>query len=231
MNTNDALDMVENCILSSLKELAEAFTYHIPFGIAVNKINGKETYYLKYIPERCLTTYFAKVLIDKKFVVFNEQSYESKNGKIAKLDLLARKISPEEKDSIQLKIEAKGNLDSGYQEIVNDIRRMKDQKLDLKIGVGFPLNENMVEESFSHRFNIVITTDWGLSELSEWWTEGVNNQDAPFIKGSHVTQRNKDSWGPLKNELMLAAKRGKHDMVKNDIGNYSIHALYAIFPV
>lgn len=227
MDSDAALACVECYLRTSLEKLAEALTQHIPFGIA------GDNSYLKYIPERCLTTYFANTLINNGFVVFNEQSYFTNGGKTAKLDLFARKISPKEKeDRIQLKVEAKGNIDSGYQDILNDITRMR-EKLDLAIGRGFPLPQNMAEDEFGHKFNMVITTNWGLKEFSKWWTkEGIKSQDAPFIKNSEVKTRNVDCWKPLREKLSEAIRLGSHTLLenKNAAEPYTIDALYAIFP-
>lgn len=226
MESDTALESVECYLHTSLEKLSEALKLHIPFGIA------GDNSYLKYIPERCLTTYFATTLINNGFVAFNEQSYLTNDGKTAKLDLFARKISSKKKDRIQLKVEAKGNLDSGYQDILNDIKRMR-EKLDLAIGRDFPLPRNMAEDEFGHKFNIVVTTNWGLKEFSKWWTkEAIMSQDAPFIKNSEVRTRNAGCWKPLREKLSEAMRLGSHALLenRNEEEPYTIDALYAIFP-
>lgn len=222
MDSNQALSLVEKFIVDGLANFSEALKLHIPFGIT------KDKKFIKYIPERCLTTYFANTLINNGFVVFNEHSYIKKNGEagIAKLDLLARKISTVTDEAIQLKVEAKGNLDAGYESIAADITRMKERHLDPIIGSGFEYNK--LEEEFGHRFNIVLTTDWGYKEFSTWW---LDNEDAPSIKdhdGDTTKTRKVDCWKPLKDELRHA-KRGVHHLVTNTKHHYSVNALYAIF--
>lgn len=222
MDSSQALSLVERFIAEGLSKLSEALSLHIPFGIT------KDKKFIKYIPERCLTTYFANTLINNGFIVFNEHSYSKKNGEAgtAKLDLLARKINPVKDEAIQLMVEAKGNLDAGYESIVADITRMKERHPDSIIGSGFEYNKP--EDEFGHKFNIVLTTDWGYKEFSTWW---LDNEDAPSIKdhdGDTTKTRKVHCWKPLKDELRHA-RRGVHHLVTNTKHHYSVNALYAIF--
>ena len=222
MDSSQALSQVEGFIIDGLANLSEAIKLHIPFGIT------KDGKFIKYIPERCLTTYFANALINNGYVVFNEHSYSKNDDEAgtAKLDLLARKISTVNDEAIQLMVEAKGNLDAGYESIVADITRMRTRHLDPMIGSGF--TSNKPEEEFGHRFNIVLTTDWGYKEFSTWW---LDNEDAPSIKnhdGNTAKTRKVDCWKPLKDELKHA-RRGVHHLLTNTEYKYSVNALYAIF--
>ena len=222
MDSSQALSLVEKFIIAGLANLSEAIKLHIPFGVT------KDGKFIKYIPERCLTTYFSNTLINNGYIVFNEHSYSKNDDEAgtAKLDLLARKISTVKDEAIQLKVEAKGNLDAGYESIVADITRMKERHLDPITGSGF--KSNKPEEEFGHRFNIVLTTDWGYKEFSTWW---LDNEEAPSIKnhdGNTAKTRKVDCWKPLKDELRHA-RRGVHHLLTNTKHHYSVNALYAIF--
>ena len=76
MDSNQALSLVEKFIVDGLANFSEDLKLHIPFGIT------KDKKFIKYIPERCLTTYFANTLINNGFVVFNEHSYIKKMVKL-----------------------------------------------------------------------------------------------------------------------------------------------------
>jgi hypothetical protein len=51
MDSSQALSQVEKFIVEGLANLSEAIKLHIPFGVT------KDGKFIKYIPERCLTTY------------------------------------------------------------------------------------------------------------------------------------------------------------------------------
>ncbi|WP_291445016.1 hypothetical protein [Desulfovibrio sp.] len=51
MDSSQALSQVEKSIVEGLANLSEAIKLHIPFGVT------KDGKFIKYIPERCLTTY------------------------------------------------------------------------------------------------------------------------------------------------------------------------------
>lgn len=214
MNKDDALNHVELLLQESLKNFSAALKKHIPY----NKTKAKDQIYSHYIPERCLTTYFAHTLISDGFHVFNEQDY-CKNGQYGKLDLLARKFSQSnnENEQIQIFVEAKGNLDGCYKEVIHDIHRMQNFNLEFSGHSKTNIEENM----FKHQFHVILTTNWWYKTLSEWWT----NQDE-YPKSSKGGRRTADEWPRLKEKIQTA----KCDVVQLIEGEKStLDALYAIF--
>lgn len=206
-----ALGEINEIFLEAMKKFKIACDEHIPFCVS-------SAGYIKYIPERCLVTYFSWALINAGFIVFNEQNVgcPAQDQKAQHFDLLARRFGVKEK-SIQLKVEAKGNLDGRYEEIRKDIERME------KFTVGSAnfkekgLHPNALDSNFSSHFNGIITQNWGLNTLSDWW---VNDADSPKRRGS--------KWKELKDKLRLAKIRDKFTVIKSENG-YSIDVLYAFF--
>lgn len=217
MTLEKALSFTESLLVASLHNFKDALELHIPFGFS------KDGKYIKYIPERCLTTYFAHELINHGFVVFNEQPLASETEASQKIDLLARKFSKgRKKEQIQLCVEAKGNLDSGYTTILADIERMQNSSLDLRAPSGFA---NAQADDFGHQFHIVITTDWGLHKLSDWWM----SKSKYMPNGTMHPDGRTECWIPLNQKLLDAKKCGGLTLLKNSVHDYEVKALYAIF--
>ncbi|WP_165079502.1 MULTISPECIES: hypothetical protein [unclassified Desulfovibrio] len=201
---------------------------HVPFW------RGSQS--ITYIPESCFVTYFSWALINEGFAVFNEQSVcpkpsgegqtviSSKGSKnTERFDLVAMRRSRLTHKSIQLKVEAKGNLESGYEAILADIGRMKRCTFYPGMRRADQVTDDD-EAGFAHHFNIVITQNWGLEELTEWWRDDA--QVAPRHKGNN-DYRTAPGWGKLK-ETLCNARRGVMPVL--DLGyGYSIDVLYAIF--
>lgn len=93
MTPEKALSFTESLLVASFHNFKEALDLHIPFGVS------KDGNYIKYIPERCLTTYFAHELINHGFVVFNEQPLAGETEALQKIDLLARNFQRTKKKS------------------------------------------------------------------------------------------------------------------------------------
>lgn len=216
-----ALKEIDKILLKSMEEFERACSRHIPF---VRSAAG----YIKYISERCIVTYFSWGLINEGFTVFNEQMVKcgEKAQRTQRFDLLARRFAPEG-GCVQIKAEAKGNLDGGYGEIYEDIKRMEDFTVErLDITLSNP-ERNWEDSRFPYRFNIILTQNWGLMELSRWWDS--NEEGTPRNeRGSGV--RRSPKWGELKQKLLKAKKRGVIPILKSAPDcNYSIDVLYAIF--
>lgn len=203
MKDAEAIDHVEKLLQYGLKNFRNALKKYTPYGL---EKNGK---YNKYIPERCLTTYFAHSLIKHKFCVFNEQDYcRHGKGDCGKLDLLAINF----RSGIQIFVEAKGNLEGRYNEVSADIDRM--QNFCLK-------NLPRCDTALKH-INIVITTNWWYKQLSEWWT----NEDEYPKTVRNNGQRTGAGWPVLKKQLL----KSKRDLVSlNKYNEENLDALYAIF--
>ncbi|MBD5416217.1 MAG: hypothetical protein HDR50_00730 [Desulfovibrio sp.] len=207
-----ALNELNEIFVMGMEKFKSACDKHAPFCVS-------SAGYIKYIPEQCFVTYFSWALIDAGFSVFNEQTVgcPAQSQKTQRFDLVARRFGEKEK-MIQLKVEAKGNLDGRYEEILWDIARME------KYTVAFPnleekgLHLNARDSDFSSHFNAIITQNWGLAALSNWWTSDAPG--APKGRGS--------KWGLLKEKLLEAKKRGKFTVLKSKNG-YSIDVLYAFF--
>lgn len=217
------LDEIEGILLGSMEKLKSACETHIPFC----RSDGRERH-IKYIPERCFVTYFSWGLINADFAVFNEQMVKCEwpLPYPQRFDLLARRFSPEE-NRVQIKAEAKGNLDGGYKEILKDIQRMECCTLAMPDFEMRKPKKNVAVKRFQHRFNIVLTQNWGLVELSEWW--GSDKVAAPRRKGSKLARKGEE-WVELKDKLLAAQRRGVMSMMESAPGyNYSIDVLYAIF--
>lgn len=219
---------LERILLAGLGKFEGACLEHVPFGYGAQSIT--------YIPERCFVTYFSWELINQGFAVFNEQavcpkpSCDAPAGGSPKpkknaehFDLVAMRSSPLRHKSIQLKAEAKGNLENGYDAILADIERMERCTISQGIRRADQTAEDG-EAEFANHFNIVITQNWGLEELTEWWREDA--QVAPRRKGSNDL-RTAPGWGKLKKTL-CKARRGVVPVL--DLGyGYSVDVLYAIF--
>lgn len=223
VSEEQALKGIEALLLESMKKLENACGMHIPFGLS-----DERNPHIKYIPERCIVTFFSWGLIENGFAVFNEQTVDcnATAQKTQRFDLLARRFAPEGA-CVQIKAEAKGNLDGGYKEILADIKRMEKYPVaNPKIKMSNP-EANWHDSRFPYRFNIVLTQNWGLRELSDWWVSQEN--DRPKRKGSEL-RRKAEAWEVLKGKLCEAKKRGKMPLLKSDpCYNYTVDVLYAIF--
>lgn len=221
---------IEGILLAGMGKFEDACLAHVPFR--------KGTGSITYIPEQCFVTYFSWELINRGFAVFNEQPVlrrekdEAPNAGGAapqktsqRFDLVAMRSSPLAHRSILLKAEAKGNLESGYDQITADIERMEACTVASGIcrahqpgGAG--------EATFAHHFNIVITQNWGLKELTEWWLEYA--PDAPRRRDGDGF-RSAEGWKTLKEKLRHdALRRGAVSVLEPGYG-YSMDVLYAIF--
>ena len=220
-----ALNEIDKILKRSMERFKHACICHIPFCTSVGREKS-----IKYIPERCIVTYFAWGLIDADFAVFNEQivKWKKKLTYPLRFDMLARRFSPEGSE-VQIKLEAKGNLDSGYKEILADIKRMEDYTVEIpEIKMSNP-ESNRADDRFPYRFNMVLTQNWGIRELSDWW----RSEDDTHPK-RRKSQRLRDGkeWGELKQKLLSAKKRGVIPILKSapDYNPpYTIDILYAIF--
>lgn len=215
------LDEIDSILKKSMEAFESACSWHIPFA-------GSSAGYIKYIPERCIATYFSWGLINAGFTVFNEQMVKcgAKAQKTQRFDLLARRFDPEGA-RVQIKLEAKGNLDGGYGEIFDDIKRMEDFTVE-RLGSALSNPEKNWEDSrFPQRFNIILTQNWGLMELSNWWAS--KEKGAPKNKrGGGVRRAAK--WVMLKKKLLEAERSGVIPILKSGPDhNYTIDILYAIF--
>lgn len=221
------VEEIERILLTAMGKFEDACLQHVPFW------RGSQS--ITYIPERCFVTYFSWALINEGFAVFNEQSVCQKptgEGKVGsqaetvkkkeRFDLVAMRSSLLPHKSIQLKAEAKGNLENGYDAILADIARME----RCTFSPGIRRADQMAaddEVEFAHHFNIVITQNWGLEELTEWWRD--ETQIAPRHRGSQ-NFRTATGWEKLKNKLSNA-RRGVVPV--SDLGyGYSVDVLYAI---
>ena len=216
-----ALEDIDEILQKSMEEFKKACSRHIPF---VQSSAG----YIKYIPERCFVTYFSWGLINKGFIVFNEQTVKcgEKAQKTQRFDLLARRFAPGG-GCVQIKAEAKGNLDGGYKEILADIKRMEDFTVASQNNKLSNSEKNWEDGRFPYRFNIILTQNWGLRELSEWWKS--ENKVQPKRKNSELLREAKE-WVELKQKLLKAKKRGVISILKSAPNyDYSIDVLYAIF--
>lgn len=84
---------------------------------------------------------------------------------------------------------------------------------------------NDPDEEFRHRYNIVIIQNWGLREISGWWTS--EKPGAPKQRGSGG-EWSSPYWGALKLKLLLAKRRGALPVLEAGTGR-SLDILYAIF--
>lgn len=206
------VDEILEIFTRGMEKFKGACAEHVPFCVS-------SAGYIKYIPEQCFVTYFSWALIDAGFAVFNEQTVgcPAHSQKTQRFDLLARRFGEKSK-RIQLKVEAKGNLDGRYEEILHDVERME------KYTVASPnlgekgLHPNAPDSDFFAHFNGIITQNWGLGELSRWWTSEMPG--APKRRGA--------KWGLLKEKLLHAKRRGKFTLLQSGNG-YSIDVLYAFF--
>lgn len=216
MPQEQIINDIDHIFMSGLYKFKEACNMHIPCGISSGSLD-----YIKYIPEQCFLTYISWALINSGYILFNEQEVDVANHikRTQHFDLIARCYPVEDTPKIQLKIEAKGNLDNGYKQILADIERMERYALPDINFASKGLHMNISEKDFHHRFNCVITQNWGLSTLSQWWID--ENMDAP--KG-----RTAADWSVLKEKLLMARKRKKITILKSSNG-WEIDALYAIF--
>lgn len=211
------VDEIERILLAGLEKFEDACLEHVPFGRGAQSIN--------YIPERCFVTYFSWELINKGFAVFNEQTVvcpEEQPQYTQRFDLVAMRPSPLAHKSIRLKVEAKGNLEAGYEGILADINRM--EKCCVAPGIlraGQTAQDG--DAKFAHQFNVVITQNWGLKELTEWWRDG--RLDAPRRRVGNGF-RSAQGWKDLKAKLR-PARRGVVSVLEPGYG-YSIDVLYAI---
>ena len=91
--------------------------------------------------------------------------------------------------------------------------------------VAFPplkekgLRPNARDGDFNSHFNGVITQNWGLASLSDWWVSDT--------AGAPKRRRSK-KWEELKDKLLHAKKRGKFTVLESRDG-FSIDVLYAFF--
>lgn len=218
MSSLHILNEIDKIFKEGLAKLQNACNLHIPFGISLR--NGKEGN-IKYIPERCFTTYISWALINSGFNVFNEQEVDfiDKGKRSQHFDIIARRITVNCRSNIQLKIEAKGNLDSGYKTILNDIKRMEYYTLTLPDYNLVGLNHNLTDESFPNKYNCIVTSNWGLPSLSNWWIDDSFN----IPENRHAAE-----WNELKEKLLHAEKRGKFTILESR-NDWKIDALYAIF--
>lgn len=99
---------------------------------------------------------------------------------------------------------------------------MQNSSLDLRTPIGFA---NTQVDHFGHQFHIVITTDWGMPKLSDWWMR--KRED--LADGILYPDGRTECWSPLKKKLLEAQKCGALTLLKNDEYDYEIKALYAIF--
>lgn len=199
---------------NGLEKFKDACDQHIPFCMS-------SLGYINYIPERCFTTYFSWALINSGFYIFNEQSVDcgSQSKQTQRFDLLARRFGNEVHQMVQLKVEAKGDLESGYKEILDDIDRMEKYTIPYPNYNDVGLHQNKQDNDFPCRLNCVITQNWGLRKLSVWWME--DNLEVPQGRRSPV-------WGHLKAKLLQAKVRDKFTVLKSRNG-YNIDVLYAFF--
>lgn len=223
VSEEQALKGIEALLLESMKKLENACGMHIPFGLS-DELDP----HIKYIPERCIVTYFSWGLIENGFAVFNEQTVDcnARAQKTQRFDLLARRFAPEGA-CVQIKAEAKGNLDGGYKEILADLNRMEAYSIKIPDNKMSNHENNWDDSRFLYRFNILLTQNWGLRELSDWWVS--EEKDRPKRKGSEL-RRKAEAWEVLKGKLCEAKKRGKVTLLKSDPRyNYTVDVLYAIF--
>lgn len=222
------VEELERILLAAMGKFEDACLQHVPFW------RGSQS--ITYIPERCFVTYFSWALINQGFAVFNEQRVCPKPSgegqadnqadtakRAERFDLVAMRSSDLPHKSIQLKAEAKGNLENGYDAIFADIARMERCTFSPGIGRADQIGADD-EAEFANHFNIVITQNWGLEELTEWWRD--EKQLAPRHRGS-LDFRTAPGWEKLKNKL-CQARRGVIPVA--DLGyGYSVDVLYAIF--
>lgn len=220
-----ALDEIDAILQGSVEEFQRACQRHIPFGLS-----DEPDQHIKYIPERCIVTYFSWGLINKGFDVFNEQEVgcPAKAQKSQRFDLLARRFAPEGA-CVQIKAEAKGNLDGGYKEILADLNRMEAYSIKIPRNKMSNPEKNWDDSRFPYRFNLILTQNWGLMELSKWWKS--KQLGAPKRPGGE-SERPSACWWELKKKLLEAERCGVIPILKSDPDYprpYSIDILYAIF--
>lgn len=207
-----AVDEITKIFEKGMEKFTAACDLHVPFCVS-------SAGYINYIPEQCFVTYFSWALINAGFTVFNEQTVgcPARSQKTQRFDLLARRFGEKGK-RIQLKVEAKGNLDGRYEEILWDIARMEQYTVAFPSLVERGLHANAGDSDFSFHFNGIVTQNWGLASLSDWWVS--DTPGAPKGRGS--------KWAPLKAKLLQAKKRGKVTILKSE-KDFRIDVLYAFF--
>lgn len=181
---------------------------------------------MNYISAQCFLPHFLLGLLNNGFIVNDmSSSVEEEGPKILRpFDLLARKYGDER--SIQVKVMAKGNPAGGPQQLFEDISCMERstiQHLCSLVSKGRLLNDP--DEEFRSNLNMVIMQNWGLPEISDWWTS--EKPGAPKQRGSGG-ERSTPYWRPLKLKLLLAKRRGALPVLESGTG-CPMDILYAIF--
>lgn len=219
MTKENAANEIEEIFKVSMERFKSRCRQRIPFCMISSAA-------MNYISAHCFLPHFLLGLLNKGFIVNDTSSSVDDEGpKILRpFDLLARKYGDER--SIQVKVMAKGNPAGGPQQLFEDISCMQQYTVKYLYSLVSkrPLCANPDEE-FRHRYNIVIIQNWGLREISDWWTS--EKPGAPKQRGSGGEWFS-PYWGALKLKLLLVKRRGALPVLEAGTGR-SLDILYAIF--